>query len=164
MKLQEMRQKRGVEQLDLALRVGTNAPMMSNFEHYKCLPVPQMLNAICEILQCERSEIYDDDELYVKGKKAARTRNKESNIYNLSVRLPDRVRDLLTQANLEKCGYHSIKDFVWHCVTVFEEQLKAANTNKKTTKQRKCMVANEDGNIPNQRNISINHLSIKINN
>ena len=43
MRLQEIRQKRGVEQLDLALKVGTNAPMMSNFEHYKCLPIPSML-------------------------------------------------------------------------------------------------------------------------
>ena len=42
MRLQNKRIESGIEQADLAKRVGTNAPMMSNFEHYKCLPIPAM--------------------------------------------------------------------------------------------------------------------------
>lgn len=38
MNLQEKRKEVGLEQSELAEKVGTNAPMMSNFEHHKCLP------------------------------------------------------------------------------------------------------------------------------
>ena len=164
MKLKEIRKERGVEQLDLALKVGTNAPMMSKFEHYKCLPIPTMLRSICEVLHCERSEIYDDDEIYLsKNKRSTKTSKVKSKIYYLSVRLPERARKVLAIGNLNKCGYHSLKDFIWHCFVDFEKRLKLAVSNEKTAKHRDCLAANEDGNIPKQRNISINHLSIKIN-
>ena len=141
MNLQAVRQEKNIEQADLAKRVGTNAPMMSNFEHYKCLPIPTMLKAICKELGCSLSDLYDHGELYVevKGQKNTSFDVKEhKEVYKLTVSLPNDTRKMLTQENLERCGYHSLKDFIWHCCKRFEKQL--AIINKKTTKQRNCSV------------------------
>lgn len=125
-----------------------------------------MLEAICKELNCERRDIYSDDELYLPEKKpvAKQTHTrKEPNIYKLTVRLPERARKVLSPENLEKCGYHSLKDFIWHSFIAFEKQL-ALQENKKATMHPNCKVANdESGIIPTQRTISIDHFSIKIN-
>lgn len=145
MELQERRKERGIEQAELAKRVGTTAPMMSNFEHYKCLPVPTMLAKICEELKCNREDIYQDNELYVKKVKGCikATGRAEPEVYKLSVRLPDRARKVFTQENLEKCGYHSLKDYIWHCYLHFEKQLEKVEAKEKATKQKDCSVASE---------------------
>lgn len=147
MELQERRRERGLEQADLAKRIGTNAPMMSNFENYKCLPVPKMLAKICEELHCTRQDIYSDNELYVLNRKGQinSTERAEPEVYKLSVRLPDRAREMLTQENLEKCGYHSLKDYIWHCYLHFERLVKRAEAKEKATKHQNCSVANEIG-------------------
>lgn len=147
MKLQEKRRERGLEQADLAKRVGTNAPMMSNFENYKCLPIPTMLTKICEELNCERQDIYTDNELYVKKQKIQRNSEMraEPDVYKLSVRLPDKAREMFTQENLEKCGFHSLKDFIWHCYLQFEKMVRKAEKKEKATKHLNCSAANEIG-------------------
>ena len=66
MNLQKIRTSRNVEQAELAKQIGTTAPMMSCFEHYKCLPVPEMLTQICNILKCNISDLYEDKEIYLK--------------------------------------------------------------------------------------------------
>lgn len=149
MELQERRRERGIEQADLARRIGTSAPMLSNFENYKCLPIPTMLARICEELKCERKDIYADNELYVlKRKSIVKTEQRaEPEVYKLSVRLPDRARQAFTLENLEKCGYHSLKDFIWHCYLRFEKQLKAVNEKEKATKHPNCSVANREMDI-----------------
>ena len=130
MNLQEVRRLKNIEQADLAQKVGTNAPMMSNFEHYKCLPVPQMLKKMCEILQCEISDIYSNEEIYINKASSnnliAKIR-KEKEVYKLTVSLPDAMRKLLTPDNLMKCGYHSLKDFIWHACRRFEKHLAIVN-------------------------------------
>ena len=73
MNLQEKRLQAGIEQADLAQKVGTNASMMSNFEHYKCLPIPSMLTRICAELKCDVLDIYKKDEIYCKAKSTATT-------------------------------------------------------------------------------------------
>ena len=129
MNLQEVRRLKNIEQADLAQRVGTNAPMMSNFEHYKCLPVPQMLKKMCEILQCNVSDIYSNEEIYINKAShnlIAKASN-EKEFYKLTVCLPDAMRKLLSPDNLMKCGYHSLKDFVWHACKRFEKHLAIVN-------------------------------------
>lgn len=146
MKLQEMRRERNIEQLDLATRVGTNAPMMSNFERYKCIPTPEMLNKICEILNCQALDIYDESELFVivsHAAKAGSKKTKNPSFYRLTADLPGYARDILCARNLEKCGYHSLKDFIWHCFKRFEKKLQAVN--KKATKHSNCSAAKENG-------------------
>ena len=147
MKLQEKRRERGLEQVDLAKRVGTNAPMMSNFENYRCLPIPSMLERICKELNCERQDIYRDNELYVKTKKTqgSSEMRAEPEVYKLSVRLPDKARKVFTQENLEKCGFHSLKDFIWHCYIQFEKMVREAEKKEKATKHPNCSAANEIG-------------------
>lgn len=127
MNLQSVRQSKNIEQAELAKQVGTNAPMMSNFEHYKCLPVPRMLKMMCEILHCEISDIYSNEELYITTLKRNRVPEEKRIFYKLTVSLPDSMRNLLSQNNLERCGYHSLKDFIWHACKRFEKQLYAVN-------------------------------------
>lgn len=146
MKLQEKRRECGLEQSDLAKRVGTNAPMMSNFENYKCLPIPTMLDAICKELDCERQDIYKDSELYVKSKEQRDSNQKAKlDVYKLTVSLPDKARQLFTQENLRKCGYHSLKDFIWHCYLHFQKKVEKINEKEKATKQPNSSAANEIG-------------------
>lgn len=146
MKLQEKRMEKNIEQAELAKRIGTNAPMMSNFEHYKCLPIPTMLKAICKELGCSLSDLYERGEIYVDVKSQQKTSldvTEHKEVYKLTVSLPNELRNMLTQKNLELCGYHSLKDFIWHCCKRFEKQL--AIVNKKTTKQTNCSVDLEKG-------------------
>lgn len=146
MKLQERRRECGLEQTDLAKRVGTNAPMMSNFENYKCLPIPTMLEAICKELKCERQDIYKDNELYTKSKNRRSPKTKaELAIYKLTVSLPNEARRIFTQENLRKCGYHSLKDFIWHCYLHFQKKVEETEAKEKTTKQSNCSVVDEIG-------------------
>lgn len=168
MKLQEVRKARGIEQAALAKNVGVSVPMMSNFENYKCLPIPVTMKAICSELKCERKDIYEDKELYFPETKAGHKTKfgcrLEPDVYKLSVRLPERARKVLTQENLEKCGYHSLKDFVWHCFMRFEKQLAILNKKEKATKQTDCHVAyDESGLSPTHRTNIIDHFSKKIN-
>ena len=151
MRLQEKRRELNIEQLDLAIKVKTNAPMMSNFEHYKCLPTPQMLEDICKVLKCDVWEIYDHDELFIDTKKIHKllkvNDGQEPKIYKLTVELPNSTRKVLTQSNLEKCGYHSLKDFVWHCFKRFEKQLAILESKEKTTQLTTAKVVEKDNTI-----------------
>ena len=146
MNLQKIRISRNVEQAELARQIGATAPMVSYFEHYKCLPVPEMLIQICKSLNCNVSDLYEDKEIYLKtiqnGCLHVKVENrKEPAVYKLSVRLPEVKRNILTQENLQKCGYHSLKDFIWHCVLRFEKQL--ATTIKKDHQDLKPLGGHE---------------------
>ena len=132
MNLQRIRAENGIEQAFLAKKVGTNAPMMSNFEHYKCIPTPGMLMMICKELKCSPLDIYERNELYLDEKKFQKSTIIESStpkIYKLTVELPNSLRKVLTQENLEKCGYHSLKDFIWHCCKKFEKRVAREKEN-----------------------------------
>lgn len=146
MKLQEKRRECGLEQADLAKRVGTNAPMMSNFENYRCLPIPAMLEAICKELQCEIQDIYKDNEIYFKKKNQRCLEEKvKLEVYKLTVSLPNEARQIFTQENLRKCGYHSLKDFIWHCYLHFQKKVEKTNEKEKNHQTRNSSVVNEIG-------------------
>lgn len=146
MKLQEIRRERGFEQAEFAKKIETSAPMMSCFENYKCIPVPEMLKKICEVLECNIEDIYEKKEIFVDSKEfkgQLKVKATTKSIYKLTVELPNSTRNVLTQNNLEKCGYHSLKDFIWHCCKRFERQLSIIN--KKSTKHSNCSVEDENG-------------------
>ena len=145
MKLQEIRREQGIEQQDLAEKVGTNAPMMSYIERYKCLPIPTMLKEICRILNCSPLDIYNEEELYISTRRH-RTANtdEKSDVYRLTADLPNYARKILCSENLKKCGYKSLRDFIWHCFRWFEKKLKTVK-NEKATKPTNCLMANENG-------------------
>ena len=147
MYLQEKRRELGIEQSDLARSIKTTVPMVSYFENYKCLPTPSMLKDICKELRCEVLDIYEYDELFVNARKIHRQLktllNIEPQIYKLTVELPNSARQVLTPSNLEKCGYQSLKDFIYHCCKKFERQLKVVEQNKKATEHSNCSVVYE---------------------
>lgn len=135
MNLQEKRLQAGIEQADLAQKVGTNAPMMSNFEHYKCLPIPSMLARICAELKCDVLDIYKKDEIYCKAKSTATTTKNSSDIYNLQARLPNKAREVLTPENLRLLGYRNITDFINRCYLKFERKLMLIKQKKNAAYQ-----------------------------
>lgn len=151
MNLQEVRKSQGLEQSELAKRVKTTAPMMSCFENYKCIPTPPMLEAICKELKCGVWDIYDKREIFVSERNVKRVLkskvSEQKQVYKLTVRLPNNSRNILTQSNLEKCGYHSLKDFIWHCFKRFERQLQIVNKKEKPTKHSDCLVDHEKSYI-----------------
>jgi len=141
MHLQERRKEVGIEQADLAQRVGTNAPMMSNFENHKCIPVPNMLKAICRELNCEVLDIYTAEEIFI-AKHRRKGANDEKSCYRLTADLPDRARIIFSAKNLKKCGFRNLKDFMWHCYKWLEQ--KQLKNKEKVTKHDNCSVTCEN--------------------
>lgn len=141
MNLQEKRREVGLEQADLAKRVGTNAPMMSNFENHKCIPVPLMLKAICRELNCEITDIYKPEEIYVSKHKRKGALDEKS-CYRLTVDLPNKARMVFSSTNLKKHGYKNLKDFMWHCYKWLEKKM--YNKKEKATEQDRCPVTHEN--------------------
>lgn len=67
MRLREIRKAKGRQQKELAEKIGTDEPMMSKFENYKCLPIPSMMRKLLKELGCSRvEEIYEPHEVYLQ--------------------------------------------------------------------------------------------------
>lgn len=69
MQLRAMRIRKGRQQKELAKAIGTDEPMMSKFENYKCLPIPPMMKALCDELGCEVGDIYEPHEIFLTSPK-----------------------------------------------------------------------------------------------
>lgn len=117
MRLREIRQKKGIGQRELAKQIGTDEPMMSRLENYKCLPIPPMMKKLLEALGCERvEEIYEPHEIYLQlaNLKATVTKKKKkSEIYKLTATLPKEAKELFDKAlrPLGYLAYHSSCSF-----------------------------------------------------
>lgn len=147
MKLKEVRASKGLQQRHLADLIGKSVPMLSYIENYLFLPIPETLKKICEVLECEVLDIYEKDEIYIKPKRV--TKAKESpDVYKLSVRLPNEARDKLTQANLEKCGYKNLTDYILQCYKRFVAQLSYIEAMKKEPLRSHPETAQKGKNIP----------------
>lgn len=110
MLLREVRNERGVTQKQLADALGTDVPQISRYENYKCLPVPADMEIICDLLNCEVNDIYDDKEIvYHRKKKQA-----PSGEYKVTVRLPADAKDEINRA-LITCHYVGVSDWVRAC-------------------------------------------------
>ncbi len=131
MKLREKRKQQNRKAKELAECVGTDEPMFSKFENYKCLPIPTMLKAICKELNCEIKDIYENDELYITNNEnkivASEKEKSESEYYNLTVRLPKDARKYLNKEYLRKCGYKDITYWIWRCYERLQKQYEIIN-------------------------------------
>ncbi len=111
MQLRAMRIRKGKQQKELAKAIGTDEPMMSKFENYKCLPIPPMMTALCRELGCEVEDIYEPHEVYLSSPKAtvkvANGKKKKKDCYHLTVNLPPEARKFFKDA-LQKCGFKDI--------------------------------------------------------
>lgn len=112
MRLYEQIIKNGLTSKGFAEAIGSDAPMVSKFTHYKCLPIPPTLKVMCEVLGCSAEDIYANDELYYAPKK--QRQNKKADNYKLTVCLPKEAKAFFKEA-LKKCGYRDITDWILHC-------------------------------------------------
>ncbi len=117
MKLTELRIERGIQAKDLAVAVGTDAPMISRFEHYKCLPIPKMCARIADVLNCDIEAIYEPHEIYYK-KPRKQVQTAELTSYRLTAKLPREAREFLHSGALQECGYKDITEWINKCYKV----------------------------------------------
>lgn len=113
MNLQNQIIKSNLKSKDLAEKVGTDASMISRFNNYKCLPIPSMLEKICNVLNCNISDIYNDDEIYMKRSKKSKRKSNYEN-YKITVRLPRDAKGKIHQA-LQTCGYKDVTYWIYRC-------------------------------------------------
>lgn len=134
MKLREIRIREGRQQKELGRAIGTDEPMMSRFENYKCLPVPEMMEKLTKELNCGIEDIYEPHEIYLQVKKKPQTANKDSpereRRYNLSVRLPAEEKDFLKRA-VKACGYKDITDWISRCLDNLKVEYSGQDKRKK---------------------------------
>lgn len=135
MRLKQERISAAMSQSELAKRIKTDEPTLSKIENYKVLPIPEMLEKICKVLNCKISDIYMDKEIYVKKT----NRNSEViDCYKLCVRLEPEARNFLTKENLKACGYTSLTDWISKSYEELKEKfeiLKKDCSNAATFKQ-----------------------------
>ncbi len=113
MKLYEQITKKGLTSKSFAEAIGSDAPMVSKFTHYKCLPIPPTLKIMCDVLGCNAEDIYSSEEMYYAPTKK-QGQNKKANNYKLTVCLPKEAKAFFKKA-LKKCGYRDITDWILHC-------------------------------------------------
>ena len=116
-KLRAIRTAKGRQQKELAQKIGTDEPMMSRFENFKCLPIPSMLSKLTEELGCTVDDIYEPHEIYLQGvtvKASAPKAKKNDEVYHLTVNLPPEAREFFKTA-LKKLGYKDITDWANRC-------------------------------------------------
>ena len=128
MQLQQQITKAGISSKDFAELIGTDAPMVSRFTHYKCLPIPEMLKVMCQVLNCTSEDIYTNKELYYKPTK--QKTKKETDKYKLTVSLPKEAQAFLKKA-LKKCGYRDITDWILRCYARLQKQFEIIEAKEK---------------------------------
>lgn len=122
MKLREMRIARGRQQKELGIAIGAGESMMSNFETYKCLPVPAMMQLLLKELDCKIDDIYEPNEIYLSSSKSTkRQEGDELDSYRLTVNLPREAKEIFKKA-LKKCGYKDITYWVYRCYERLQKQ------------------------------------------
>lgn len=135
MRLREIRKAKGRQQKELAEKIGTDEPMMSKFENYKCLPIPSMMRKLLKELGCSRvEEIYEPHEVYLQLASINATvakEEKESDIYKLTATLPKGAKAIFDKA-LKPLGYRSITDWVKQCFERLEDTYRDLQAKEKT--------------------------------
>ncbi len=133
MKLKEILEEKNKKAKELALEIGTDGPMISKFVNYKCLPTPKQMQNICKSLDCEVSDIYEDDEVFYQNnaKKVSKSAN-DLDFYNLCVRLPNDARKALASRNLQRLGYKDKTQWILACYVELVEKIKKTVPKSKT--------------------------------
>lgn len=117
MRLKEIRVAKGRQQKELAISVGTDEPMMSKFENYKCLPTPPTMKLILKELGCSVEDIYEPHEVYYAPPAKPKKRKRKSNVYRLTAELPEEAREFFKSGALQKCGFQDITAWANWCYT-----------------------------------------------
>ena len=136
MKLKEIRIAKGKQQKELAKAIGVDEPMISRFENYKCLPTPPTMKLLLKELECNIEDIYKSNEIYIKSKSNIAPKEKEEDIYHLTVNLPGEAREVFKSA-LKKCGYKDITYWVYRCFERLKKQYEIIQQKEKDSKTRR---------------------------
>ena len=111
MNLKQFRLQKGIKAKELAEAIETDEPMISKFENFKCLPTPDKMKGICEVLKCSIDDIYEKNEYTFVAKKKKRT-TEEAGFYKLTVKLNTTDKELFDGEFLRMCGYTCLKDLI----------------------------------------------------
>jgi len=130
-RIKEKRIEQGLTQPELAKEINKDVPMISKFENFVCLPIPEDANKLAKVLKCTTIlELYDEKDIsFLKTPTKSKKRNKsELLVYRLTADLPRDAVNWLTKENLKMLGYSSIRDWANDCY----KKLKKTITKKKS--------------------------------
>lgn len=123
--------------------------LLSKIVNDVCLPVPKVLNSICDYLQCDVLDIYDKNEIDLlndtnksnqnNGSIVAATYKKDrggkshgDNVYNLTVEIPRDLADrIFNKKSLRKLGYLSKSDCVRTSLYALDKKLQKIRAKEK---------------------------------
>lgn len=133
-RIKEFRERAKITQLELAKSLKTTRPIVSYFEHYECLPTPEQLHNLLNILNCNINDLYQKNEITYKDNRNiqcihAKTEciqtvgvNSRVNTYNFCVRVHRDDFPLLTKNTLAECGYNSLREFLFQAYKVLQKR------------------------------------------
>ena len=131
-KLKELRIAKGRQQKELGKAIGTDEPMISRFENYKCLPIPPMMNALLKELDCKLEDIYEPHEVYSQIKTAPpKKRKRKSGVYRLTAELPEEAKEFLNSGALQKLGFKDITAWANYCYERAKKQYEELTAKEK---------------------------------
>lgn len=113
MKLQEKILEQGLTNKELAQKIGSDAPMVSRYTNFKCLPTPKTMEEICNVLSCMVEDIYSEEEITFNRCKSKKV-NVDFKNYKITVRLPRESKEKIHNA-LKICGYKNISYWIYRC-------------------------------------------------
>lgn len=138
MLIKEYLNKQNKQQKQLAEALSIDKRDINKIVNYKCLPLPEQAEKICEFLDCNILDIYNKKEIdLVKGTKKASRNNDSELYYRLSVRLNKAGCNCLKLENLQKLGYKTLKEWVLDCMEKLREQQKELARTTKTEQAQK---------------------------
>jgi len=118
-RIKEKRIEQGITQPELAKYIKKDVPLISKFENFVCLPVPEDVNKIAKKLKCTTIlELYDEEDLrFIQEQKKQKRAKDDIELltYRLTADIPRDAINWLTKENLKMLGYSSIKSWVNDC-------------------------------------------------
>lgn len=130
--IKEHLQRKNILQNELAKILEMDKYQVSKIVNYKCLPLPEQADKMCELLDCNILDLYNKKEIdLINGvKKASRTQN-DNLYYRLSVRLNKASCNCLKLENIKLVGYKTQKEWVLDCMEELKERQKQARKELK---------------------------------
>lgn len=143
-KYKEIREKRGLQARQVAEAAGVDVTMLSRFENYRALPIPEDFRKILAALGCFAADVYSPNEVLllpetnsVRTTGGARVQS-EPDEYKMTVRLSNECREVLTKEVLHKCGYKNIGAWITECIYRLKDEYDdVVKTEKSPASRRK---------------------------
>ena len=159
MKLQEKILEKGLTNKELAQKIGSDAPMVSRYTNYKCLPIPKTMEEICKVLSCVVEDIYSEEEITFNRCKSKKV-NADLKNYKITVRLPRESKEKIHNA-LKVCGYKNISYWLYRCYErlliqseiIEKARKKASRTTEKPLNIKRYSIKNNKTIIANKNEL-----------